>query len=376
MNFLKKIFGKEKIPSNDISSIKQNLSNSLTKLEKLLNEINTTELSKNMNKRLYLVVKGARSQFIVKLQGKLKKINVTDKDDYDSLKKMHSSLVFVIETPSKKDLVHNYYLDLVFRKQMNLIGNQLQLLVNNTNELGKHLSKIKEKRAPIERKKSLETEIPSLEMKGVNLEKKLQKLIKDKKAKQEEISGLRKSLDNTESDTFVKISKLNEEKQEASSRIFVLIAPIKRALKKYGSQGSLEKSTSNLLKKYIDDPVKTACLDNTNQFQVIITDLIKLIESNQLDLKENIEIKVKEVNGHLNDIQLSAKKINKLGEEINSLKQVQGIEENKLAHLREDIKTHETSLLIIDREIKLTEKEITENNEKLGKLKKELKSLS
>ena len=375
MNFFKKIFSSKKVSFNDISQIKQNLSIHLIKLIEKLDEINTAELDKNMNKRLYSVVKESRSKFTIKIQQNLEDIKITDNDDYESLKEMHSSLIFIVESVGKGNPKYGYYLDFVFRNKMNLVEKQFQLFVSAVNELEKYLKDIEEKRAPVEREKFLELEIPIFEEKKSSLEKKLSELINRKKFKQEKIVELRESMKITESDTLAKISKLNKEKREISSKIFILIDSIKRALRKYEKQGVFEKSTAKMLEKYIDNPVKAACLDNGAQLCIITGDLMKLIESNQLDLKESVKIKVRELSKHLNDIPLFVKKINEAEKEIDSLKKVHRIEENKLIHLKEDIKNSETSILVIDREIKFTEKEMNETNEKLGKLKKELENL-
>lgn len=375
MNFLKKIFGGKSDPS-DIDSIKRDLFDCLEKLVKTLNEINTAKLDTGANRRLYAVVKESRSMFTVKLQQSLEKVSVSDSNDYDSLKKMHYSIVSILESIQKGNLKYAYYLDFVFGKQMKVLSSQFQLFVGSTNRLGDYLRVIEEKRFPGERIKHLESSIISFDDKVKVLENKLSDLSESKKIKSAELTNLEKELELTDSNTAIKLSKLNEEKKEAVSRVFSLINPVNKAFKKYEKQGVFDKPTGKMLEIYIEDPLKAACLDKGQFLHVITEDLIKLIDSNQFDLKESMKIKVKALSKNLNEISVFVKEIEGVDEKIECLEKIHRIEESKLSSLKSSIKSAEDSIAFINREIEFTEKNINENKQEIENFNKEISKLT
>ena len=374
MNFLKRIFG-GKSDLSDVDSIKRDLSDCLEKLIKTLNEINAAEPDTGANRTLYAVVKESRSRFTVKLQQSLEKVSVSESNDYDSLKKMHYSLVSILESIQKGNLKYAYYLDFVFGKQMKVLSGQFQLFVGSTNRLGDYLRVIEEKRFPGERIKHLESSIISFDDKVKVLENKLSDLSESKKIKSEELTNLEKGLGSTDSNIAIKLSELNQEKEKAVSGVFSLINPVNRAFKKYEKQGVFDKSTGKILLMYIEDPLKAACLDKGQSLRVITEGLIKLIDSSQLDVKESAKLKVMELNNNLNNIPVFVKEIEKIDEKIGSLEKIQGVEDSKLSSLKSSIKSAEYSIALINREIEFTEKSINENKQEIENFNKEISKL-
>ncbi len=375
MNFFKKIFGGKSDPS-DVDSIKRELSDCLEKLINTLDGINKTELDKNMDRRLYTAVNESRSNFTIKLQENLGKIQVPGNNDYDSLKKMHLSLNSILEIIEKGNLKYAYYLGFIFGNKMNLLGNQFKLFVGSTNMLGDYLRIIEEKRFPEERIKYAKSGIISFDGKVKALENKLSDLSKSKKIRSVELTNLEKELESTDSNTVVRLSKLNEEKKEAVSRVFSLINPVNSAFKKYEKQGVFDKPTGKILEMYIEDPLKAARLDNGQSLHVIMEALIKLIDSNQLDLKESMKIKVKALSKNLNEIPVFVKEIEKTDEKIWDLEKIHESEESKLSSLKSSIKSAEDSIALINREIEFTEKSINENKQEIEKFNKEISKLT
>ena len=374
MNFFKRVFG-GKIDPSDIDSIKQDLSDCLKKLINTLNDINTTELDKNMDRRLYAAVKESRSKFTFKLQENLEKIQVLENNDYDSLKEMHFSLNSILEIIKKGSLKYAYYLDYVFGNKMKLLGSQFKLFVDSTNMLGNYLRIIEEKKFPEERIKYAKSSIISFDDKVKVLENKLSDLSESKKIKSVEITNLKKGLESTDSNIAIRLLELNEEKEKAISRVFSLINPVNKAFKKYKKQGVFDKSTEKILLMYIEDPLKAACMDKGQFLHVITEALIKLIDSNQLDLKESMKIKVKALSKNLNEIPVFVKEIEEIDEKIGYLEIIHGAEENKISSLKSSIKSVEDSIALINKEIEFTEKSITENKQEIENLNKEISKL-
>jgi len=374
MNFFKKIF-RGKSDSSDVDSIKQDLSDCLEKLINTLNDINITELDKNMNRILYAGVKESRSKFTIKLQENLEKIQVPENNDYDSLKEMHFSLNSILEIIKKGSLKYAYYLDYVFGNKMKLLGSQFKLFVDSTNILGNYLRIIEEKKFPEKRIKYAKSSIISFDDKVKVLENKLSDLSESKKIKSVELTNLEKELELTDSNIVIKLSKLNEEKEEAVSRVFSLINPVNKAFKKYEKQGVFDKPTEKMLEMYIEDPLKAACLDKGQFLHVITEALIKLIDSNQLDLKESMKIKVKALSKNLNEIPVFVKEIEEIDEKIGYLEKIHRIEESKLSSLKSSIKSAEDSIALINREIEFTEKSINENKQEIENFNKEISKL-
>ncbi len=374
MNLFKKIFGGKSDPS-DVDSIKRNLSDCLEKLIKTLNDINITELDKNMNRGLYAAVKESRLKFTIKLRENLEKIQVPKNNDYDSLKGLHFSLKSILETIEKGNLKYAYYLGYAFGNKMSLLGSQFKLFVDSTNMLGNYLRIIEEKKFPEERIKYAKSSIISLGDKVKVLENKLSDLSESKKIKSEELATLKKELELTDSNSVVKLSKLNEEKKEAASRVFSLINPVNSAFKKYEKQGIFDKPTGKMLEMYIEDPLKAARLDRGQSLRVIIDALIKLIDSNQLDLKESMKIKVKALSKNLNEIPVFVKEIEEIDEKIGDLEKIHRIEESKLSSLKSGIKSAEDSIALINREIEFTEKSINENKQEIENFNTEISKL-
>jgi hypothetical protein len=374
MNFLKKIFGGES-DFSDVDSIKQDLSDCIEKLVKTLNEINTAEPDIGANRTLYAVVKESRSRFTVKLQQSLEKVSVSESNDYDSLKKMHYSLVSILESIQKGNLKYVYYLDFVFGNQMKVLSSQFQLFVGSTNRLGNYLRVIEEKKFPEERIKQLESNIISFNDKIKVLENKLSGLSESKKIKTEELKNLEKELASKDSNIAIELSGLNEKKEKAVSRVFSLINPVNRAFKKYEKQGIFDKPIEKILLMYIEDPLKAARLDKEQYLRVITKDLIKLIDSGQLDVKESTKLKVMELNNNLDNIPVFVKEIEKIDEKIGSLQKIQSVEDSKSSSLKSDIKNTEYSIALINREIEFTERSIKENKQEIENLNKELSKL-
>jgi len=374
MNFLKNIFG-GKSDFSDVDSIKRDLSDCLEKLVKTLDEINTAELDTGTNMRLYAVVKESRSMFTVKLQQSVERASVSESNDYDSLKKMHYSLVSILESIQKGNLKYAYYLDFVFGKQMKVLSSQFQRFVGSTNRLGDYLRVIEEKRFPKERIKHLESSISSFDDKVKVLENKLSGLSESKKIKSEELTNLEKGLGSTDSNIAIKLSELKEKKEMAVSRVFSLINPVNRAFKKYEKQGVFDKSTGKILLMYIEDPLKAARLDKEQSLRSITEGLIKLIDSGQLDVKESAKLKVMELNNNLNNIPVFVKELEKIDEKIGSLEKIQSVEDNKLSSLKSSIKSAEYSIALINRDIELTEKGINENQQEIENFNKEISKL-
>jgi hypothetical protein len=374
MNFLKKIF-ESKSDSSDVDSIKRDLSDCLKKLINTLNDINTTELDKNMNRGLYAAVKESRSKFTIKLQENLEKIQVPENNDYDSLKEMHFSLNSILETIKKGNLKYSYYLGYVFGNKMNLLGGQFKLFVDSTNTLGEYLRIIEEKKFPEERIKYMKSSIISFDDKVKVLENKLSYLSESKKIKSEELITLKKDLKSTDSNIAIRLLELNEEKEKSISRVFSLINPVNRAFKKYEKQGVFDKSTGKILLMYIEDPLKAACLDKEQSLRVITEGLIKLIDSGQLNVKESAKLKVMELNNNLNNIPAFVKEIEELDEKIGHLEKIRGAEENKISSLKSSVISAENSIALINKEIEFTEKSITEDKQEIENLNKEISKL-
>jgi len=374
MNFFKKIFGGKSDPS-DVDSIKRDLSDCLKNLINTLSGINTTELDKNMNKGLYAAVKESRSKFTIKLQENLEKIHAPENNDYDSLKGLHFSLKSILETIEKGNLKYAYYLGYAFGNKMNLIGNQFKLFVDSTNMLGDYLRVIEEKRFPEERIKYAKSSIISFSDKVNALENELSGLSESKKVRGAELTNLEKELGLTDSNTTVKLSKLNEEKEDAVSRVFSLINPVNTALKKYEKQGVFDKPTGKMLEMYIEDHLNAARSDKGQFLQVITKDLIKLIDLNQLDLKESMKIKVKALSKNLNEISVFVKGIDEIDEKIVDLEKIHETEESKLSSLKSSIKSAEDSIALINREIEFTQKSINENKQEIENFNKEISKL-
>jgi hypothetical protein len=374
MNFFKKIFGGKSDPI-DVDSIKRDLSDCLEKLIKTLNDINITELDKNMDRRLYAAVKESRSKFTIKLQENLERIQVPENNDYDSLKEMHFSLNSILEIIKKGNLKYAYYLGYVFGNKMNLLGSQFKLFVDSTNMLGDYLRIIEEKKFPEERINYAKSSIISFDDKVKVLENKLSDLSESKKIKSAELTNLEKELELTDSNIAIKLSKLNEEKEEAVSRVFSLINPVNKAFKKYEKQGVFDKPTGKMLEMYIENPLKAARLDKGQFLHVITEALIKLIDSNQLDLKESMKIKVKALSKNLNEIPVFVKELEEIDEKIVDLEKIHEIEESKLSSLKSSIKSAEDSIVLINREIEFTEKSINENKQEIENFNKEISKL-
>jgi hypothetical protein len=374
MNFLKRIFGGISDPS-DIDSIKRNLSDSLEKLINTLKDINITELDKNMNRGLYTAVKESRSKFTIKLQENLGRVQVPEDNDYDSLKELHSSLNSILEIIKKGNLKYAYYLSYAFGNKMNLLGGQFKLFVDSTNMLGSHLQAIEEKKFPEERIKYAKSSIISFSDKVNALENELSGLSESKKIRGAELTNLEKELGLTDSNTIVKLSKLNEEKEDTVSRVFSLINPVNTAFKKYEKQGVFDKPTGKMLEMYIEDPLKAARSDKGQFLQVITKDLIKLIDSNQLDLKESMKIKVKALSKNLSEISVFVKELEEIDGKIVDLEKIHEAEESKLSSLKSSIKSAEDSIALINREIEFTQKSINENKQEIENFNKEISKL-
>ena len=126
---------------------------------------------------------------------------------------------------------------------------------------------------------------------------------------------------------------------------------------------------------YIEDPLKAACLDKGQSLQVITEALIKLIDSNQLDLKESMKIKVKALSKNLNEIPVFVKELEEIDEKIGDLEKIHEIEGSKLSSLKSSIKSAEDSIAFINREIEFTEKSINENKQEIENFNKEISKL-
>ena len=375
MSFLSRLLGKKAV-SNDLDSVKIGLSDCIQRLVNTLNEINTAELNKDMYKRLYAGVKESRSKFTVKLQESLEKINIPESNDYDSLKKLHSSLVSVLDIIQKGNLKYAYYLDYVFGNKMNLLSSNFEFFIESVNKIEENLKEIERKRSPGERRKNLESEIVLVEREISNIKKELEKLSAEKKDKQNELIVLKEELQKCDSESYESLSSLNEKRKKIVAEIYSLVNPVNRAFKKYEKQGVFDKQTEIILKLYIEDPLKAVCIDNGEKLKPIVDSVIKLIDLNQLDLKGSMKIKVIELKDNISKIPVFAGKLKEIDNEIGSLEKVKKTEEIKFNKLKASVKSAEESIVLLNKETEFNEKRILEKTQSIEKMKEELKSLN
>jgi len=390
--YLEERLGEERKQTYDKAHpIIQKLMDCISRMDSLTTQIEQSSIPEDTAVKLKRIAKTSKPSFVTGIREAINPFQNKNADYYTDLKNTHKQLREMLDSLARVHLGQGRYLPVIFEdevkeikkesKKMLELCDRLEVIVSELGDAGI----VEETYDKYNRLKSCGDEIHSIASLLNEKNKRMNYIIIEKKRSEDEINKHMQSDEARELASKKKqIDELDDKINGLESKIFHLITPLKRSMKKYRKQAfEPDKSTIKRIDGYIDEPVKQFIKDDNDSLRQLMTRLEAYVAEDKIKLKDKEKRKTRDKISNLLETDINAlreeynkaleekTKINKLISESNVLE-----EKNKL---KSDLESTVSELNLIREEIKTLEDKnkslLSEKQDLRGELQKKLSEI-
>ncbi len=286
---------------------------SVSRIDLVVADIDESSIPDDTAVKLKRIAKTSKPPFVTGVREAITPFLNGKVSDYTDLKKLHIDLREMLDSLARVHMGQGRYLPMIFDAEVKEIKKESKNLLHHSDSIWE-LVKSSEGESPSDKTldsfNRVESCLDELES--------MKSLIKEKRDKLESLRAREKELiDENEKFTTSKevkeltqmredLKELDEKLQGLESRVYHLLTPLKRPLRKYRKQAfELDKMVLDRVDGFIDDPVKQFFSDGGD-----LGDILKKLEGyvrdGKLSLKERERKKTEEKIGNLMDADLES----------------------------------------------------------------------
>jgi len=377
---------KDTILKQSKSIVKEVLS-SAAQIHAEIEKIKTSKIPDNIPIKLKRIVKTSQPSFVASANESINPFLGKKESDFSDIEKLHKDLKKCLDSLAKAHVNQGRYLPIPFEHEFASIKKESKNLLEQSDKLGEIVKKSNKENKLLnktleqynelienqEKIQSINDSIKDYNRKMISLVDMRDKIIgkKDKLKKSTGYKDLSRQKDE--------IKDLEDKISELESKIFHLLTPLKRPLKKYRKQAfESDKGVEKRIDAYIDNPLKQFLSDDVKDLNSLLNKLDRYIEEGRVTLKDKEKKKTRDKIKKMLDSNLDSirkehdelnKKLIKLSDSINS-----SDVNDKKDNIQNELKSLENEINILEEEIDNLEKKVNNLSGSISKLRVKVES--